>query len=61
MADDLGCSVFDLMNDAGLRKKINLSRYVTETIGLPTLSDILDELAKPGRDPREPFELFSFR
>ena len=60
MADDLGCSVSDLMSDAGLRKKIDLARYVTGTIGLPTLTDILDELAKPGRDPREPFELFSF-
>jgi uncharacterized protein len=60
MADDLGCSVYDLMNDAGLRKKINLTHYVTDTVGLPTLTDILNELAKPGRDPREPFEHFSF-
>ena len=60
MANDLGCSVSDLMNDAGLRKKIDLNRYVTDSIGLPTLTDILDELAKPGRDPREPFEHFSF-
>jgi uncharacterized protein len=60
MANDLGCSVSDLMNDAGLRKKIDLNIYTTETIGLPTLTDIMDELAKPGRDPREPFELFSF-
>ncbi|WP_319408851.1 Tex family protein [uncultured Desulfosarcina sp.] len=60
MADDLGCRVADLMKDAGLRKKIDLNRYVTDTIGLPTLTDILNELAKPGRDPREPFEHFSF-
>jgi uncharacterized protein len=60
MADDLGCSVSDLMNDAGRRKKIDLTRYVTDTIGLPTLTDIMAELAKPGRDPREPFEHFSF-
>ncbi len=60
MARDLGCGVADLMSDAGLRKKIDLHRYVTDTIGLPTLTDILDELAKPGRDPREPFEHFSF-
>ena len=60
MAGDLRCSVADLMSDAGLRKKIDLHRYVTDTIGLPTLTDILDELAKPGRDPREPFEYFSF-
>ncbi|MFO7712847.1 MAG: helix-hairpin-helix domain-containing protein [Desulfosarcina sp.] len=60
MAEDLGCSVSALMNDAGLRKKIELNRYVTDSIGLPTLTDIMDELAKPGRDPREPFEHFSF-
>ena len=60
MANDMGCSVSDLMSDVGLRKKIDLNRYVTDTIGLPTLTDIMDELAKPGRDPREPFEHFSF-
>jgi uncharacterized protein len=60
MADDLGCQVADLIHDAGLRKKIDLNRYVTDAIGLPTLTDILDELAKPGRDPREPFEPFAF-
>jgi uncharacterized protein len=48
------------MKDAGLRNKIDLNRYVNDTIGLPTLTDIMDELAKPGRDPREPFEHFSF-
>ncbi len=60
MGEDLGCSVSDLMKDAGLRKKIDLSRYVNDTVGLPTLTDIMDELAKPGIDPREPFEHFSF-
>jgi protein Tex len=60
MADDLGCRVADLMQDAGRRKKIDLTRYVTDTTGLPTLTDIIDELARPGRDPREPFEHFSF-
>jgi uncharacterized protein len=60
MAADLGCSVADLMKDADLRNKIDLNRYVTDTTGLPTLTDILDELAKPGRDPREPFAHFSF-
>jgi uncharacterized protein len=60
MAGDLGCGVSDLMADAGLRKKIDPQRYVTDAIGLPTLTDILDELAKPGRDPREPFEHFAF-
>ena len=61
MAKDLNCSVRDLMRDAGLRQKIQLPKYVTETVGLPTLTDILDELAKPGRDPRQKFEVFSFQ
>ncbi len=60
MADDLGCDVSDLINDDALRKKIDLNRYVSETIGIPTLTDIMEELAKPGRDPREPFEHFAF-
>jgi uncharacterized protein len=60
MARDLNCSVRDLMKDEGLRRKIDLSRYVTEAVGLPTLQDIMKELAKPGRDPREKFEAFSF-
>jgi protein Tex len=60
MAKDLNCSVTDLISDAGLRKKIDLSRYVTETVGLPTLNDIMDELAKPGRDPRKQFEEMRF-
>ena len=61
MAKDLNCSVSDLMRDAGLRQKIQLPKYVTETVGLPTLNDILGELAKPGRDPRQKFEVFSFQ
>ena len=48
------------MERADLRDSIELSRYVTEEVGLPTLTDILEELAKPGRDPRETFEAFSF-
>ena len=60
MAKDLGCSVNDLMENADLRDSINLDNYVTDTVGLPTLTDILSELAKPGRDPRETFEVFSF-
>ena len=59
-AKDLGCSIKDLMTSADLRKKLDLKKYVTETIGLPTLTDILAELEKPGRDPREKFEVFSF-
>src|SRR5882672_9476651 len=59
-AKDLGCSVKDLMTSAELRKKLDLKKYVTEIVGLPTLTDILAELEKPGRDPREKFEVFSF-
>jgi protein Tex len=60
MAADLGCSVKDLMTSAELRKQLDLKKYVTEKVGLPTLSDILIELEKPGRDPRKEFEFFSF-
>ncbi len=60
MAADAGCSVVSLMRDASLRSKIDLKKYVTETVGMPTLTDIMQELAKPGRDPREKFEVFSF-
>lgn len=60
MAKDLNCKVEDLMKDEQLRKKIKLQNYISETVGLPTLTDIIDELAKPGRDPREQFEAFSF-
>ncbi len=61
MARDLGCGVGDLLRDAGLRAKIKPERYVSAEVGLPTLKDILDELAKPGRDPRQRFEVFSFQ
>jgi uncharacterized protein len=60
MARDLDCSVNDLITTEGLRKQIDLKRYMAETVGLPTLNDILSELAKPGRDPREQFETFAF-
>ena len=60
MAKDLGMSVTDMMKKSNLRNQIDLPRYVTTTIGIPTLNDILDELAKPGRDPRKTFEAFSF-
>jgi uncharacterized protein len=60
MAKDMGCTVKDLMKDDQLRKKIPLQKYVTDTVGLPTLHDIITELAKPGLDPREQFEAFSF-
>ena len=60
MAKDLNCSVLDLMRNEDLRKKIDLDKYVTDKVGLPTLKDIMAELAKPGRDPRDKFEAFSF-
>ncbi len=60
MALDLGCSVIELMGDESLRKKIDINRYISEKVGLPTLQDILTELAKPGRDPREEFEIVRF-
>ncbi len=60
MAKDLGVSVPDLLKDAEVRKQIDLKKYVTEKVGLPTLKDIVAELEKPGRDPREQFEAFSF-
>lgn len=60
MAKDLDCTLEDLIRNETLRRKIQLSRYVDERIGLPTLTDILSELVKPGRDPRKQFETFSF-
>jgi uncharacterized protein len=60
MAKDKGCSVKELMSDDKLRKSIPLQGYITDAVGLPTLNDIMAELAKPGRDPREKFEAFSF-
>jgi uncharacterized protein len=60
MASDLGCTVKDLMSGTELRKQLDLKKYVTEKFGLPTLTDIVTELEKPGRDPREQFEVFSF-
>ena len=61
MARDLGVAVPDLMKDEQLRKKIDVHKYVTATVGLPTLLDIKDELAKPGRDPRAKFESVQFK
>jgi len=60
MAADLGCSVADLIQRPELRETIDLTRYVTDDVGLPTLTDILTELAKPGRDPRKEFAVFTF-
>jgi uncharacterized protein len=60
MAKDQGCSVRDLLTEAERRSRIALDRYLGEGVGRPTLDDILDELARPGRDPRPEFEAFSF-
>ena len=60
MARDQNCTVANLMADASLRAKIEVSRYVSDQIGRPTLMDILAELAKPGRDPRQAFEAIEF-
>jgi protein Tex len=60
MAKDLGVGIADLMSSDELRAKIILKNYVSETVGLPTLQDIMQEISKPGRDPRETFEVFSF-
>src|SRR3989338_3168908 len=61
IAADLGCTVKDLLSSEQIRRKINLQQYVTEAVGLPTLTDIQSELAKPGRDPRPPFQIFRFK
>jgi uncharacterized protein len=60
MAQDLGCSVRDLMQRGEVRRRIDLRRYISDSVGLPTLTDILEELARPGRDPRDKFEAFAF-
>ena len=60
MAKDLHCKVTDLLENESLRKQIQLSQYVTADVGMPTLTDIISELAKPGLDPREKFEAFEF-
>jgi uncharacterized protein len=60
MASDMGTRVGELIRQHALTKSIQLQNYVSEKVGIPTLRDILEELAKPGRDPREQFESFSF-
>ncbi len=60
MAKDLNCKVGDLLANESLRNQIPLQKYVSKDVGMPTLTDILSELAKPGRDPREQFEAFEF-
>ena len=60
MSDDAGCDVKELMGNDAKRKEINLEKYITPVTGLPTLKDIMDELAKPGRDPRSKIKEFRF-
>ena len=60
MATDLNCTIEQLMTEKEFRKQISLQKYVTEKVGLPTLNDIMNELDKPGRDPRKSFEVFKF-
>ena len=60
MAKDLNCSVSELIQNETVRGKINLKKYLSDSVGLPTLNDIMTELAKPGRDPRKAFTAFQF-
>lgn len=60
MAKDLKCSVADMIKNKELRSQIDIKNYVTDTVGLPTLTDILQELDKPGRDPRQKIQVFEF-
>ena len=61
MAADLGCTLNDLLGKPELRAKVDLKKYVSADVGLPTLQDIMNELNKPGRDPRKQFEVFQFQ
>ena len=60
MAKDQGCHVADLISNSQLRQQVDIRRYVSDTVGIPTLTDIMKELEKPGRDPREQLEAFEF-
>ena len=60
MAEKLNCTIEDLMREKDLRAKINLAEFASDKVGMPTLQDIMQELAKPGRDPRQQFEMFEF-
>lgn len=60
MAKDLTCTVADLITNKELKKKLDLKKYVTEQVGMPTLTDIMEELDKPGRDPRQSIQVFAF-
>lgn len=60
MAKDLNCSIEDLIRDKGLKQQLDLKKYTSQSVGMPTLQDIMKELDKPGRDPRNKIEEFSF-
>lgn len=60
MAKSVNCTISELMTNSELRKQIKLTDFITDTVGMPTLRDIMEELAKPGRDPRKKFDLFEF-
>lgn len=60
MAKDLKCTVKDLIDNKELKKSLDLNQYITDTVGLPTLNDIMEELDKPGRDPRKGIKMFEF-
>jgi Transcriptional accessory protein len=60
MAKDLNCTVEELITNKDLRSKIDINKYITPTVGLPTLNDIIEELNKPGRDPRQGIKVFEF-
>jgi len=60
MAKDLKCSVANLITDKALKKKLKLTDYLTDKVGMPTLLDIMEELDKPGRDPRQTIQVFAF-
>lgn len=60
MAKDLNCSIEDLIRDKGLKQQLDLKKYMSQSVGMPTLQDIMKELDKPGRDPRNKIEGFSF-
>jgi uncharacterized protein len=60
MAKDQGCSVSELLENKQIRQNIEIKRYITDSVGLPTLEDIMNELDKPGRDPREQLKAFEF-
>ena len=60
MAKDLKCTVAELISNKDLKKKLDLKKYVTDKVGMPTLLDIMEELDKPGRDPRQAIQVFSF-